>query len=86
MTQKRSVFREYLEALLIAGVFLGFTNTFLVKTFYIPSGSMEESLLVGDRLFVNRSVAAHLHLQLGELALKPLNGTGKLPRLGRSCP
>lgn len=53
---QRSVFREYLEALLIAGIFLGFTNTFLVKTFFIPSGSMEETLLVGDHLFVNRFV------------------------------
>ncbi len=46
--------REYFEALLIAGIFLGFTNTFLIKTFYIPSGSMEETLLIGDHLFVNR--------------------------------
>ena len=54
MERERSVFREYFEALLIAGIFLGFTNTFLIKTFYIPSGSMEETLLVGDHLFVNR--------------------------------
>ena len=46
--------REYFEALLIAGIFLGFTNTFLIKTFYLPSGSMEETLLIGDHLFVNR--------------------------------
>lgn len=52
----RSTFREYLEALLIAGLFLGFTNTFVVKTFFIPSGSMEETLLVGDHLFVNRFI------------------------------
>jgi signal peptidase I len=52
----RSVFREYLEALLVAAVFLGFSNTFVVKTFYIPSGSMEKTLLVGDHLFVNRFV------------------------------
>ena len=48
---KRSPFREYLEALIIAGIFLGFTNTFVVKTFFIPSASMEESLLIGDHLF-----------------------------------
>jgi signal peptidase I len=52
----RSVFREYLEALLVAAVFLGFSNTFVVKTFYIPSGSMEKTLLVGDHLFVNRFI------------------------------
>jgi signal peptidase I len=50
------VWREYLEALLVAGLFLGFTNTFVLKTFYIPSGSMENTLLVGDHLIVNRYV------------------------------
>ena len=53
---QRSTFREYLEALLIAGLFLGFTNTFVIKTFFIPSGSMEDTLLVGDHLFVNRYI------------------------------
>jgi signal peptidase I len=50
------IWREYLEALLVAGLFLGFTNTFVLKTFYIPSGSMERTLLVGDHLIVNRYV------------------------------
>jgi signal peptidase I len=50
------VWREYLEALLVAGLFLGFTNTFVLKTFYIPSGSMENTLLVGDHLIVNRYI------------------------------
>jgi signal peptidase I len=53
---ERSVFREYLEALLIAAIFLGFSNTFVVKTFYIPSSSMENTLLIGDHLFVNRYI------------------------------
>jgi len=51
---ERSTGREYLDALLIAGVFLLFANAFVVKTFYIPSSSMEETLLIGDHLFVNR--------------------------------
>ena len=37
---ERSVFREYFEAILIAAIFLRFTNVFVVQTFYIPSGSM----------------------------------------------
>ena len=56
MAKKSSTLREYYEALLIAGVFLVFSNTFVVKTFYIPTASMEETLLVGDHLFVNRFV------------------------------
>ena len=54
--RERSTPREYLEALLIAALFLLFTNTFVIKTFFIPSGSMEDTLLVGDHLFVNRFI------------------------------
>ncbi len=54
MEEQKFWLREYFEALLIAVIFLGFTNTFLIKTFYIPSGSMEDTLLIGDHLFVNR--------------------------------
>lgn len=37
-------------ALVIAGVF----RTFLYQPFWIPSGSMKETLLIGDFLFVNK--------------------------------
>jgi len=53
---QRTVWREYTEALIIAAIFLLFTNTFVVQTFYIPSGSMEDTLLIGDHLFVNRFI------------------------------
>jgi signal peptidase I len=56
MAEERSIWREYLEALIIAAIFLWFTNTFVIQTFYIPSSSMEETLLVGDHLFVNRFI------------------------------
>ncbi len=54
--RQRSTFREYLEALVVAGIFLGFTNTFVFKTFFIPSESMVDTLLVGDHLIVNRFI------------------------------
>src|SRR3989304_3674028 len=75
--ERRLVLREYLEARLIAAVFLGFTNTFVVKTFYIPSGSMEETLLIGDHLFVNRFIYAPAPTAL-ERALLP----SRTPRRG----
>ena len=56
MAEERSIWREYLEALIIAAIFLLFTNTFVIQTFYIPSQSMEDTLLVGDHLFVNRFI------------------------------
>lgn len=53
---ERSVFREYTEAFIIAVIFLRFTQIFILQTFYIPSGSMENTLLIGDHLFVNRFI------------------------------
>lgn len=68
---ERSVFREYFEAILIAAIFLRFTNVFVVQTFYIPSGSMEETLLIGDHLFVNRFIYGPAATEL-ERKLLPL--------------
>ena len=76
---RRSTTREYLEALLIAALFLGFTNTFVIKTFFIPSGSMEDTLLVGDHLFVNRFIVGGGGAA-GDLARKLL--PSRTPRRG----
>lgn len=75
MEGERSVWREYLEALIIAAVFLWFTNTFVVQTFYIPSGSMEDTLLIGDHLFVNRFIYGPATFELGKkvLPLRPVH-------------
>lgn len=56
---------------MIAGIFLGFTNAFVFKTFYIPSASMEETLLIGDHLFVNRFIFGEKTTRLEE-AIFPL--------------
>src|SRR6185295_6936257 len=71
---ERSVAREYLEALIIAAIFLRFANTWVIQTFYIPSGSMEETLLIGDHLFVNRFIygPAATDLERKLLPLRPL--------------
>lgn len=71
------VIREYLEALLVAAIFLGFTNTFVMKTFYIPSESMVNTLLIGDHLFVNRFIFGPSSSKL-EKALLP----GRAPKRG----
>lgn len=45
---------EWTKTLVLTVVFLVIIRTFLVQTFVITSGSMEETLLVGDFLMVNR--------------------------------
>lgn len=51
-----SLVREYLEALLVAILFALFARTFLVQAFKIPSSSMEQNLLVGDHILVNKFI------------------------------
>ena len=45
---------EWVKSIAIAVVLFLFLRTFIVQTFIITSGSMEETLLVGDMLVVNR--------------------------------
>ena len=52
----KSTFREYVEALLLAIVLTVVIRGLVVQAFRIPTGSMEETLLVGDFLFVNKMV------------------------------
>jgi signal peptidase I len=52
----KSVVREYAEAIIIAVVLALFIRTFIVQAFKIPSGSMEDTLLVGDHLLVNKFI------------------------------
>jgi signal peptidase I len=47
-------FLEWAKSIAIAVVLFLFLRTFIVQTFIITSGSMEETLLVGDMLVVNR--------------------------------
>jgi len=48
-------FLSSLAAVLVTGLFI---ITFVVQAFEIPSSSMEETLLIGDHVFVNRVVFA----------------------------
>ncbi|HZD04462.1 MAG TPA: signal peptidase I, partial [Longimicrobiales bacterium] len=53
--ERRSSAAEWLKSILVAAVLFLILRTFLVQTFVITSGSMEDTLLVGDFLLVNRA-------------------------------
>lgn len=52
--RKKSVWREYTEALLVALALALVIRTFIVQAFKIPSESMLNTLLVGDHLLASK--------------------------------
>ncbi len=55
-TFRKSTIREYFESIVIAVILALFIRTFVVQAFKIPTGSMENNLLIGDHLLVNKFV------------------------------
>ena len=54
--KKKSSLRENIEAVIIAVVIAMFIRTFIVQAFKIPSGSMLETLQIGDHILVNKFI------------------------------
>ncbi len=69
MTRRKSLFREYVEAILIAIVLALIIRQFIVQAFKIPSGSMKPTLLVGDHLLVNKLLYRFREPERGEIVV-----------------
>lgn len=54
--RRKSASREWGEALVVAVILALVIRTFVVQAFKIPSGSMMDSLLVGDHILVNKFI------------------------------
>ncbi|PIP36941.1 MAG: signal peptidase I [Desulfobacterales bacterium CG23_combo_of_CG06-09_8_20_14_all_51_8] len=52
----KSKLRENAEAIVIAIVLALFIRAFVVQAFKIPSGSMKDTLLIGDHILVNKFI------------------------------
>jgi signal peptidase I len=72
ITQKKrkSTIREYTEAILVALILALFIRTFVIQAFKIPSGSMLNTLLIGDHILVNKFIYG---------VKNPLNGNTWIP-------
>ena len=68
--KRKSTLREYAEAILIALLLALFIRTFVVQAFKIPSGSMLDTLLIGDHILVNKFIYG---------VKNPLNGETWIP-------
>ena len=73
MSFRKSTAREYFESIVIAVILALFVRTWVVQAFKIPSGSMEQNLLIGDHLLVNKFVHAPTVREL-ERTLLPIGG------------
>lgn len=56
--QPLSLVRDYLEAILVSVVLALFVRTFLIQAYVVPTASMEDNILVGDHLIVNKFLYA----------------------------
>ena len=55
-SRRKDAFRDFVETVVTAVVLALILRAFVVQTFRIPSGSMENTLLVGDFLIVNKFI------------------------------
>lgn len=53
---EKSLFREVVETIGLAVILAIILRTFVIQAFFIPSGSMENTLLPGDMILVNKFI------------------------------
>ena len=54
----KSTFREYFESLVVTVIMALFGMTFVIQAVTVPTGSMQNTILIGDYLLVNKFVFA----------------------------
>ena len=68
-TFHKSTLREYTESIVIAVILALFVRTWIVQAFKIPTGSMENNLLIGDHLLVNKFIFGPTATSIGRTLL-----------------
>ena len=54
--KKKHIVREYAESIIVAVILALIIRTFIVQAFKIPSGSMEDTLAIGDHILVSKFI------------------------------
>ena len=70
----KTLVRDYVETILVCVIFVIFSRAFVFQQSKIPSGSMMDTLLIGDYIMVNRFVysPATTALERAVLPLQPI--------------
>lgn len=58
MGPPKSVFREYFESAVVTIIMALFGMTFIVQAVKVPTGSMQNTIMIGDQLLVNKFIFA----------------------------
>ena len=69
MRRKRSFLKEFPFLIVVALVVSLFIKTFIVQFFFIPSGSMENTLQIDDRVAVNRVPFISNNIKRGDVVV-----------------
>jgi signal peptidase I len=75
-TKPRSLWREIPILIVVALGLALLLKTFVVQPFYIPSGSMEKTLNINDRVLVNKMIYHFRDVKRGEIVVFNIEGTG----------
>src|SRR5437764_15254585 len=54
----KTVFREYFESAVVTVIMALFGMTFIVQAVKVPTGSMQNTIIIGDHLLVNKFIFA----------------------------
>lgn len=65
----RPLWQEFIGLAVIAVLIAFLVKTFLIQAFYIPSGSMQETLAIGDRVLVNKLVYRFGEIKRGDIVV-----------------
>ncbi|WP_150237488.1 signal peptidase I [Nocardiopsis quinghaiensis] len=80
--KKQGSFWKELPVLVVIALVLAFViRTWLVQAFYIPSSSMENTLLIGDRVLVNKVVYQLRDIERGEVVVFDGDGSWDDPNM-----
>ncbi|WP_408639137.1 signal peptidase I [Nocardiopsis endophytica] len=83
--EKKGSFWKELPLLIVIALVLAFViKTWVVQPFYIPSGSMEDTLQINDRVLVNKLVYQVRDIERGDIVV--FNGTGTWDEPGVEAP
>lgn len=67
--KEKSLLREYTEAIIVAGLFALIIRTFVIQAFTIPSGSMLQTLQIGDYILVNKFIYDFTDPERGDIVV-----------------